>query len=262
MTWLRLDVDLPDDPHLWSLAERLGVTEAAALGHAVRMMTFATKYTDDGDLSTFSPSAIARAAGWNGDPAAFRDAAIAAGWLVQDDGRLDVAGFDASQGPLIERRRRDAAQKREKRHTENATGTGRRHDVGTTSAGHPHDVGSYVTDVTDVTDVQPEPEDGPVPFSKILAAWNAQVPHAKMRSIAGKRREAIRARVAEYGIDGVLELIAKVAASPFLTGGGSGDALARARVRCGLGLRADEHREDPRGHLRQGVRASGPAARP
>ena len=39
-----------------------------------------------------------------------------------------------------------------------------------------------------------------------------------MRRIAGMRKKNIEARITDYGIEGVLEIIAKVAASQFLTG--------------------------------------------
>jgi len=66
-------------------------------------------------------------------------------------------------------------------------------------------------------DLDSSSSDSAIPFQKIMTAWNDQVPHVKMRSLAGKRRDAVRARCADYGVDGVLELIARVAGSAFLT---------------------------------------------
>jgi hypothetical protein len=57
-----------------------------------------------------------------------------------------------------------------------------------------------------------------IPFVKIQEHWNETVSHVKIRSISGKRKANVKARVEEHGLDSVLEAIIKVEASDFLTG--------------------------------------------
>ncbi len=222
MVWVRIDVDLAEHPVIWSLAEALGVEDVAALGFVVRLTATAARFTEDGDLGTLAPAAVARAAGWRGDAESFHHAALNSGALIEVEGRIEVFGWDA-QAVLVERRRRDRDRKRAQRQGEGdddgpGDSLGRPQDGVRTSAP------TYGTDATHATDGRPPPPTQAgqaveeVTFDQIMEAWNRAVPSAAIRIMNGKRRRLVEAAVAEHGLPGVLDLVGKVATSAFLTG--------------------------------------------
>ena len=78
-------------PKLYDLADRLAVTIPTAIGHLELLLDFAADHAPDGIIGKWTPAAIARAAQWTGQPAAFVEALEAAGWLDRTaDGRLAV----------------------------------------------------------------------------------------------------------------------------------------------------------------------------
>ena len=76
-----MKLDALDHPKLYDLAARLGVPRPTAIGHLELLWAFTARYASEGDVGRHPVGAIARACDWMGEPQAFVDALVAAGWL-------------------------------------------------------------------------------------------------------------------------------------------------------------------------------------
>lgn len=108
LPWIKAYADLGDHPKLWRLVAALNVEDAQAVGHLLYLWWWSVDYAPDGDLSTFSPVEIARAARWRDHAEVFVDALRLSGFVV--DGRLNDWGEYA--GGELDRREKDAERKR------------------------------------------------------------------------------------------------------------------------------------------------------
>jgi len=134
--WIESHQALRHHPKTLRLARRLGVTLPAAIGHLHCLWWFALEYAQDGDLSRLDGEEIAIGAGWDGDPAAFIEAAVIAGFLERDGSGLRVHDWHDYAGKLLERRARDRERKAAERQ---AVSGDRPSDVRGTSDGRPQD---------------------------------------------------------------------------------------------------------------------------
>jgi hypothetical protein len=109
MAWIESHSTLARHPKTLRLARRLGVSVPTAIGHLHLLWWWALEYAQDGDVSAFDDEEVADACCWEGEPAAFRRALTAAGFL--DDGGA-VHDWDAYTVRLMERRERQNEQAR------------------------------------------------------------------------------------------------------------------------------------------------------
>lgn len=77
--------ELAQHPKTRKLARLLGVAIPTAIGHLHLLWHFALKYAPDGDLGSFEWDEVADGVLWEGEPDAFCQACIAAGWLEVRD---------------------------------------------------------------------------------------------------------------------------------------------------------------------------------
>jgi hypothetical protein len=70
-----------DHPKTLELAARLGVSKPTAIGHLELLWAFVGKLATQGNIGKYGDGAIARAAEWQGDPTAFVDGLLLAGFL-------------------------------------------------------------------------------------------------------------------------------------------------------------------------------------
>jgi hypothetical protein len=85
--WIQSDTSLGDHPKLWRMSNLLGVDTVACIGHLHLLWWWCVSYAPDGDLSDFTPEAIARACRWGGDPKQFLRGLKQSGFLdVDPDG--------------------------------------------------------------------------------------------------------------------------------------------------------------------------------
>jgi hypothetical protein len=70
-----------ESPKIRRLSKRLGVGLAATVGHLELLWHFTAKQAPAGDVGRWADDEIADACDWEGDPAAFVDALVAARWL-------------------------------------------------------------------------------------------------------------------------------------------------------------------------------------
>ena len=132
MAWLQSHQTLARHPKTLRAAKLLDVSTPTLIGHLHCLWWWCLDYAQEGNLNGLEPEEIAQAAVWDGDPQAFVSALLEAGGIGRagflehsENGHLIVHDWDDYAGLLIDRRRRNAAYKR---------------DVRRTAEGHPKDI--------------------------------------------------------------------------------------------------------------------------
>ncbi len=108
MAWIESHQSLKEHPKTRKLARLLGVTVPAAIGHLHCLWWWCVEYAPDGALARYDPEDIAAACMWDGDPAEFLDALLAARFVDADP--LRVHDWEEYAGRLV--RQREAAKER------------------------------------------------------------------------------------------------------------------------------------------------------
>jgi hypothetical protein len=87
VTWIESHLSLSRHPKTTQLCRTLGLPVPHAVGHLTLLWHWTLEQEPDGDLSRVAVEDLAAAAHWPGDPAAWRDALVGAGFL-DPDGRV------------------------------------------------------------------------------------------------------------------------------------------------------------------------------
>lgn len=127
MAWIESHQELGAHPKTQKLARLLGISRPAAVGHLQFLWWWAMDYAQDGALDRFEPIDIAIGGEWDGEPEAFLDALIRAGFVDEEGAGLRIHDWDEYAGRLLEKRRQDADRKRRAR---NVQRTSNGHDAG------------------------------------------------------------------------------------------------------------------------------------
>jgi hypothetical protein len=151
MAWIESHQALGHHPKTLQLAAELGVSLPTAVGHLHFLWWWALEYAPDGRLKPGSEQTIARACEWRGQARRFWSGLLAAGFIEVADGGAKIHDWADYAGRLLEKRRRDAARKRQVRSDPSQLA----------SNGHPPDVGApaqvpYLT-VPDLNRTGPDP---------------------------------------------------------------------------------------------------------
>lgn len=118
MAWIELHQSLWTHRKTFALADALNIDETLAGAHLARLWTWALDNVPDGDLTDVSPRAIARGAGWNGDPELFSQRLIDTGWVDVENEREYLHDWHSYAGRLIDRRVRERERSANRRATE------------------------------------------------------------------------------------------------------------------------------------------------
>lgn len=124
MAWIESHDTLGRHPKTEEAARLLGIGIPQMIGHLHLLWWWCMEYAQNGDLTGFRPTVIARAAGWDGEPESFVAALIECGptpdkpgFLERThDGRLLVHDWWDYAGKLIEKRRANRERMRSARH--------------------------------------------------------------------------------------------------------------------------------------------------
>lgn len=145
------------------VADLLRIPAPQVIGHLQCLWWWALDYAQDGDLARYTPAQIARGAKWTKKPEVFIEALCQARFI---DGSisagLSIHDWDEYAGKLIEKRRKDAARKRDGARS----GAGNPAELQRTSSGNPVEVAgtNQPTNQTNRTDQtnqhQPDASDG------------------------------------------------------------------------------------------------------
>ncbi len=124
MNWIRIAVDIEDDPQVRAMARYLKVRVSEAVGLVVRVLARLPKHARDGDLAAFDREIVEDWCDWHGKPGAFADEFFARFCV---DGR--VKGWERWNGAAIREADRERDRKRELREQQRAAPVGQRADV-------------------------------------------------------------------------------------------------------------------------------------
>lgn len=113
MAWLKLQQGVHRNRKIMVLARTLAISRMTAVGHMTSLWLWALDNAQDGDISVLGDNEVAMAAEWPEETAGEFLAAICDAGLIDPDGKIhdwyDYAGV------LIDRRRTEAARKRNER---------------------------------------------------------------------------------------------------------------------------------------------------
>lgn len=115
MAWIELHQSLWTHRKTFALADELGIDETYAAAHLARFWTWALDNVPSGDLTNITARAIARGAGWNGDPDKFAQSLITSGWVDATEDTETIHDWESYAGRLIERREANAQRARTSR---------------------------------------------------------------------------------------------------------------------------------------------------
>lgn len=98
--WVDLGHDARNQRQMQRLAGLLGLAQATlAAAHLTRLWTWAAEFAPDGALTGLSPRAIAKAAGWRGDPETLLTALAGAGYLERRSGGTRLCRLPTAATP-------------------------------------------------------------------------------------------------------------------------------------------------------------------
>lgn len=137
MAWIESHQELREHPKTKRLCRLLALPRPMVVGYLHFLWWWAYDYAPEGDLSAFTDEDIADAVDWDGDPSAFVQALVQAGFV--DEGRL-IHDWGEFAQKWIERRRADRERKRSA--AQKTANSKRDPEVQTTSDGDPPEIHS------------------------------------------------------------------------------------------------------------------------
>tara|TARA_Y100000310_G_scaffold50965_2_gene47052 strand:- start:9920 stop:10684 length:765 start_codon:yes stop_codon:yes gene_type:complete len=115
MAWIQVDQSLIRHRKILALGRSLSVTRTSAVGHMVSFWCWALDNAPGGLLASESDEAIATGADWDGEPEAFVEAVVEAGFIDREGGALHIHDWHDYAGKLVAKRRLDADRQRRRR---------------------------------------------------------------------------------------------------------------------------------------------------
>ncbi len=112
LSWIRVDVDMPEHPKMLQLAEHLGVREAWP--YVFRLWCWAAKVAPSGELGNAPARGLAQAAGWGGAPPKFLEGVLAVGLVEATPSGFRLHDWRERYGKYLERLEKDRERKRRK----------------------------------------------------------------------------------------------------------------------------------------------------
>lgn len=113
--WIKMRIDLAEDPAVIGMADALGLDEFAVVGRLHVLWGWADSQSRDGHASSVTAKWIDRKLHRDG----FAAAMVAAGWLTLTDGGVEFPHFDRHNGETA--KQRGLAANRQKKSRENVT---------------------------------------------------------------------------------------------------------------------------------------------
>ena len=130
MAWIESHQTLLTHRKTGRASRALGVSKITVIGHLHVLWWWCLDNAQDGELGSVDIEDVVDGACWEGDPQAFIDGLVFAGFLDRDETGLRVHDWMEFAGKLIDKRKSDAQRKRAMRHPI---------DVQRTSDGRPAD---------------------------------------------------------------------------------------------------------------------------
>lgn len=98
--WLKFEIATPNKEEVWSIAEALGLEPDSVVGKLLRVWIWFDQHTKQGNARSVSKKLLDREVGVNG----FCDAMIYEGWMLEDDGQIELVNFDRHNGKTAKNR--------------------------------------------------------------------------------------------------------------------------------------------------------------
>ncbi len=117
--WIQVYANITTHDKTYALAERLKIDQFAAVGIMVSLWAWASVNATDGDVSRYSPTALAASCGWKKKPADFYGVLLDVGLLdTLPDGRVAIRNWERYASLLMdmEERQKKNTRERVKRH--------------------------------------------------------------------------------------------------------------------------------------------------
>jgi hypothetical protein len=115
--WLKMRMDLPDDPAVIGIALALDLEEDAVVGKLFRLWSWANRQTIDGDAASVTEMWLDRYVGVSG----FAQAMVSVGWLTIKAGGIALPDFDKHNSETAKQRALTARRMGKKRYAASVT---------------------------------------------------------------------------------------------------------------------------------------------
>ncbi len=114
MAWIESHQELRNHPKVFALAAMLNGDPAHIVGHLHCLWWWCMDYAVDGNVTKYSPTQIAYAAGWKADPEAFHEALMQCGWIDRENGGRWIHDWLDFCGEIVKKRIERKAEKKQK----------------------------------------------------------------------------------------------------------------------------------------------------
>ena len=108
--WIKMRVDLTDDPVVIAIADSLQIHETHVVGLLHKIWSWADKHAENGHAKSVTLSWVDRFIGVTG----FADAMVSVSWMASDDG-VKFPHFDRHNGESAKKRAHATERKRAER---------------------------------------------------------------------------------------------------------------------------------------------------
>ena len=98
--WAKVELNTPDKPEVWQIADALDIDPDAAFGKVFRVWAWFDEHTEDGNAPSVTKRLLDRQVGVTG----FCDAMLQAGWMVEKEGFISLPNFDKHNGNTAKKR--------------------------------------------------------------------------------------------------------------------------------------------------------------
>ena len=242
MAWIESHQAVGTHPKTKKLARLLDISLPAAVGHLHYLWWWALDFAPSGSLVKFDEFDIADAVLWDKDPKDLIKALVKSGYIDSGpNGELHIHDWGEYAGKLLEKRAKDRARKRSAAEAagvptdfqwnddgkeEEAAGGSEESQVTNQPTNQPIPTNLNQPIPTNSNQPQesgigkPIPPPSPCPYTRIMNLFNTIcVSFPRIRSIEGRRKQAVAARWRQFGTVEVFEELFRAAeASDFLRG--------------------------------------------
>lgn len=98
--WAKVELNTPDKPEIWAIANELGIDPDAAFGKVFRVWAWFDEHTEDGNAPSVTKMLLDRQVGVTG----FCDSLLHVGWMVENEGIVTLPNFDKHNGNTAKKR--------------------------------------------------------------------------------------------------------------------------------------------------------------
>lgn len=193
--WIKMRLDLDDDPAVISIAARTGLDEFAVIGRLQNLWSWADRQATDGHAAGVTTAWINRRVRHD----KFAEAMIDVGWLLADEAGVTFPNFDRHNGESAKNRAMAADRKRVQRARDAGQGDG--HEEGTPASRGERDEGVTREDKRrrdkeerENAGAKPGRNDYPVDFENAWTAYPARPGNSKadaFKAWSARRKDGV-----------------------------------------------------------------------